>query len=140
VNGIHIEQGTAILFGQACAILALVGLLAYIADDLIRTKALLAQDSDEREREVLSAMLRQVGHIMLAERLREIARNYESPENVLLRQRLGRTEWKEGGTPLPALWLMALADDISPEFKPKPDGYVDPLQPVYNLAGERFQP
>lgn len=121
VNGWVVEQGTGILFGMACALIALVCVLAYVVDDLIRTKALLAEDSDEREAEVLNALVRQVGHIMLAERLREIARNYESPDNVLLRRKISRTTWKEGGTPLPALWLMALADDISPEFKPEHD-------------------
>lgn len=128
-----IDQSTGILFGMVCAIIGLCLLLAYIMDDLIRTKALLAEDSDEREAEVLNAMLRQVGRIMLAERLREIARNYESPDNVRLRQRLGRTEWKEGGTPLPALWLLALADDISPEFKPDA-GYALDLP---TLSGEQ---
>lgn len=127
-----IDQSTGILFGMACALITLACVLAYVVDDLIRTKALLAEDSDEREAEVLNAMLRQVGHILLAERLREIARNYESPDNVRLRHTLGRTVWKEGGTPLPALWLEALADEISPQFKF--DGEVA----EYNMAGERI--
>ena len=114
MNGWQIEQGTGILFGMACAIIALVFLLAYVVDDLIRAKARLAEDADEREAEVLNAMLRQVGRILLAERLRELARNYDSPDNVLLRKRLYREKHKEGGPLIPALWLEAMADEISP--------------------------
>lgn len=117
----QIEQNTAILFGMTMALLGLCLLLAYVVDDLIRTKAQVAEDVDEASDVMIDAVLHQVGHVLLAERLRELARNYESPENVSLRKRLGRTEWKEGGTPLPALWLMAVADEISPA----PEEYAD---------------
>lgn len=131
MNGWQIEQGTAILFGMACALIALCLLLAYVVDDLIRTKAELRDEIVEFEMDLRSAILRDVGHIMVAERLREIARNYESPENVLLRQKIGRTTWKEGGTPLPALWLLALADDISPESGAIPLTFTDrPSRPT----------
>ena len=126
---VSIEQDTAILFGMCMAVLALLGLLAYVVDDLIRTKTALHESDDEAWRDQVQATVTYVGNVLVAERIRELARNYESPDHVLLRQRLGRTKWKEGGTPLPALWLEAVADQISP---PLPE-----VGPEYNLAGER---
>lgn len=110
MNGIHIEQGTAILFGMAMAIIALVLLVAFVVDYAIRTK----HECDEAVEVEHAACIAHIADVtskrFVAVALRDLADRYENGREQALFERIKREQWTPKGPVVPVLWLRHYAD------------------------------
>lgn len=122
MNGVHIEQGTAVLFGMTMAILALCGLLAYLVDDIIRLRAGETAGVEADHDRCLARIILEMGDIATAYRLRDIADNYDTVEGrrIMADAKKG---WTADGPPMPVLWLRHHADLLYPDEHPLVDRY-----------------
>lgn len=111
---VTIETGTAVLFGMCMAILSLVLLVAFLADQVIRQNGALAED-DEADHAACTAHIADVtSRRFVAVALRDLAERYDSvPEQRVLTSL--RRRWLESGPSVPALWLLHHADLLDPQ-------------------------
>lgn len=113
MSGFHIEQGTAILFGMACAIITLVLLIAYLVDDVIRLRAAETVAVEDDHNACLARVMLEVSDWHTANRIRHMADTYGTPEGEAIMTAAQR-KWRLEGEPLPILWIREYADTIYP--------------------------
>lgn len=119
----NVESGTAILFGMTCAIIALVLLIAFLTDEVIRLRHSLVAEVDYHYEESMASAMAAVSDVTLAKRLRLLADRYEdSADEVIIMNRIKREQWKPEGPVLPVLWLRYHADLLDPPIPD--DGFV----------------
>lgn len=117
---VNIPPSTAVYFGLSMAIIGLVLLLAYVMDTAIRAQAALTEEIEVSHDDCVAQMIEAVSDRYAAERLRALALAYDSPEEIRTMRAIQRTQWKESGPRLPALWLNHHADLIDPTVPNKP--------------------
>lgn len=105
-----IEQSTAILFGMACAIIALVLLLAFVTDYAIRMKHEADAEVDIEHAACIAHIADVVSKRFVAVALRDLADRYEDGRERALIERIKREQWTPEGPVLPVLWLYHYAD------------------------------
>lgn len=106
----------AVLFGMAAAIIALVLLLAYVVDQVIRLQADVT-DTDKADHAMCIAHIADVtSKRMVAVALRNLAKRYDSVQGERelhgLRQKYGSS--RSDMATIPALWLLERADELDP--------------------------
>lgn len=115
----NIEQSTAIVFGLTCAVIALVLLVAFLADQVIRQNALLAEDDEVNDREAHAACMAHVADLVsnrfAAVVIRDLVTRYDTPAERAVIERIKRDEWTPEGVPLPMLWLLHHANERDPQ-------------------------
>lgn len=116
MNNIHIEQGTAILFGMVCAIIALVLLIAYLVDDIIRLRANETANVETDHNATIARVMLEVSDWHTANRIRQMADDYDTPRGRAIMDAAQR-KWRLEGEPLPLLWIREYADAIYPSEK-----------------------
>jgi hypothetical protein len=106
---IHIEQGTAILFGMTMAIIALVIMLAIVVDYAIRMKHEADAEVDIEHAACIAHIADVTSKRFIAVALRDLAERYDSNESRRVWAEL-RKDWSSDGPSMPALWLQHYAD------------------------------
>lgn len=110
MKGIHIEQGTAILFGMTMAIIALALLLAFVVDYAIRMKHEADAEVDAEHAACIAHIADVTSKRFVAVALRDLADRYEDGRERTLIERIKREQWTPEGPMLPVLWLRHYAD------------------------------
>ena len=118
---IHIEQNTAILFGMACAIIALVFLIAYLVDEVIRLRANETISVEQDHDRCLARIILEMGDRTTAHHLRHLADTYDKAEGRPLVE-AAKKKWTPEGPVLPVLWVREYADLLDPPLPE--DGFV----------------
>lgn len=111
---VDIEQSTAILFGMVCAVIALVLLVAWLADTVIRQNAALAEDDDADHAACTAHIADVVSDRFAAVVLRDLAERYDSVRGVSVMMKIQREKWTPDGPTIPALWMLHHADLLDP--------------------------
>ncbi len=106
----HVEQGTAIIFGLACAIIALVFLVAWLADIVVRQHAELDAEEDTDHAKCVAHIADVVSARFGAVMLRDMAERYDSVPEVATMMKIKREVWTPDGPTMPALWMLHQAD------------------------------
>lgn len=114
MNTFVIEQSTAILFGMVCAIIALIFLVAILADQVIRQNAALADDDEVDHAMCIAFISDVVSKRVVAMAFRDAADRWESVEEKANLIELGSEKFKVGGPSMPSLWLHQQADTLDP--------------------------
>lgn len=107
---LNVEQSTAIVFGMAMAIIALILLLAFLADWCIRLNAALAEDDEDDHAACIAHIADVVSNRFAAVVIRDLADRYDTAESRRVWSDL-RQDWTHDGPSMPALWLRHHADE-----------------------------
>lgn len=110
----QIDQSTAILFGMTMAILALVLIVAWLVDTIIRQNATLAEDDYTDHAACTAHIAEMTSKRWGAVILRDLADRYDSAAEVRVINQIKREQWKPEGPVLPVLWLRYHADLLDP--------------------------
>lgn len=103
-----------VLLGLSIAIAVLLIVLALMADSLIRAHAALQQHTDAGHAACIAHIADVTSKRFGAVIVRDLARRYESGEEIALINRIKREQWKPEGKALPVLWLEHRADLMDP--------------------------
>lgn len=119
---VRIEQGTAILFGMAMAILALCLLIAVLADEIVRLRADRIEDVEDDHAACIAHIADVTSRRVIATAMRDLAVRYDQSDGQRELRDIRGGEWTKDGPSIPALWMMHHADLLDP---PAPnDGFV----------------
>lgn len=105
-----------VLVGMTFAVIALVILLAILADEVVRLRA----QVDEAKDVVHSACIAHIADVTSkrfgAVIIRDLARRYESGDEVRVLNQIKREQWSPEGKVLPVLWLEHHANLLDPDI------------------------
>lgn len=113
----EIPFSTALFTAMVLALIALILLLAYLADEVIRLRNDHSLDVEADHEDCAIALSAHVGDLVFAERLRTLAERYDSDAGIrevaAIRREIERKRMNTGPS-IPALWLQLQADQINP--------------------------
>lgn len=122
----EIPFSTALVTCLVLAIICLILLVAFLADDIIRLRAGESAGLEADHSECADTLAAFFAERLFAERIRHLATKYDSEagirEMAFLRREMERQR-TAGGPTLPAMWLRLQADHIDPPT-PADDGFV----------------
>ena len=108
---------TGLITGLVLAILALILLVAILADQIIRLNTREEQAQDAVHAKCLAHIADVTSKRIVAQSLREYARLWDSIEERANLQRLAREKYKPGGPAMPSIWLNYQADLLDPDTR-----------------------
>jgi hypothetical protein len=110
-----IPYSTAVMFGMACAVIGLVLLVAFLADEVIRLRSYLNNDLEDDHAKCIAHIADVTSKRFVAVALRDLAERYDSVEERSTIAQIKRVEWTLDGPPLPVLWMLHHADLLDPQ-------------------------
>lgn len=106
-----------VLAGLVCAIIALVVLIAILADEVLRSRADVDEERDAQHAKCIAHVADVTSKRIVAMALREYARRWDSVEEKANLIALAREQYKPGGPNMPAIWMNQQADLLDPQEK-----------------------
>lgn len=112
---VTIPYSTAVMFAMTCALIALVLLVAFLADEVIRLRHYLNEDLEDDHAKCIAHIADVTSKRFVAVALDDLAERYDSIDEKHIIEKIKREEWTPGGPSLPALWLYHHADRLYPQ-------------------------
>lgn len=108
-----IAYSTGVMVGMVCAIIALVILIAILADEVIRLRASETIVIEEDHNACIARIILEMGDRAVAHRIRLMADAYDTRGDLVV-MRAAKEKWTAEGPVLPVLWLREHADLLDP--------------------------